>query len=562
MKKQSLILFLFSILFSTFQLSAQKISWKGKREIKKNQKIISYLASDDLKGRDYASEEDSLTSVYISKHFSQNKLIPKGEKGYFCPIKSVSLRIATNKTALSLQSADKQNFKDFYVLSSSVNQGRFTGFLVDLGFGIEEDLKNHNDYKNLDISGKAVAINIASPDGINPHSKFLNWHSIERRAAYAEKKGAKAVVFYSLNKEKPNGVLRLTSNTLNIPVIFSNDTIDWGKKNVEIDLNVDVFNVIETGYNVVGMLDFKAPKTIVIAAHHDHLGLGEEHSLDGNKGYIHNGADDNASGVAVLISLAKRIRKQKKKFSQYNYLFITFTGEEKGLYGSKRFIENPTIAIENIAFMVNMDMVGRLKRKEKTLVINGVGTSPAIKNAIENIKLDTNAIKKIKTTESGIGASDHTSFYLKDIPAVHFFTGQHQDYHKSTDDEKYINYQGMYFVTNYIEQFIEEMASNKEIKFTKTASNDSSGRMSFNVTLGIMPDYIYDGNGLRIDGVRSDGVAAKAQLLKGDIIVKMGDMDIKNINEYMKSLSTFKKGDQTKIVIQRKNQVLVRDISF
>ncbi len=178
------------------------------------------------------------------------------------------------------------------------------------------------------------------------------------------------------------------------------------------------------GRNVVGYLDNRAKTTVVIGAHYDHLGKGEFGSRHAGEPAIHNGADDNASGVAALIYLAERLKTSKAK--KNNYLFIAFSAEELGLIGSKAYVNSATFDATSINYMLNMDMVGRLN-EENVLAINGAGTSPVWKETLPKI---TAGNLKVKTTDSGIGPSDHTSFYLKDIPALHFFSGQHTDYHK------------------------------------------------------------------------------------------------------------------------------------
>ena len=238
------------------------------------------------------------------------------------------------------------------------------------------------------------------------------------------------------------------------------------------------------GRNVVGFLDNGAAQTIVIGAHYDHLGYGYDHnSLDPNpEGKIHNGADDNASGVAGVIELA-RYFSLNGITEKYNFLFMTFSGEELGLIGSKKWCENPTIPLNSINCMINLDMVGRLNDSTKKLLIYGVGTSPVWLPAIEK----TNTYFSVKTDSAGVGPSDQTSFYLKDIPVVHFFTGQHSDYHKPTDDAYKINANGEAKVLELIIDLVYYLDSRPKLAFLKTKNNES-GKMSFKVTMGIMPD--------------------------------------------------------------------------
>ena len=309
-----------------------------------------------------------------------------------------------------------------------------------------------------------------------------------------------------------------------------------------------------TGTNVLGFIDNNASQTIIIGAHYDHLGYGAEGSLyRGEDRAIHNGADDNASGVAVMLNLASKLKEQNKG---NNYLFMAFSGEEMGLLGSNYFVKNATIELDSVNYMFNMDMVGRLKQ-DSTLAVYGVGTSPILKQVITS----SNSGFKIIEKESGVGPSDHTSFYLSDIPVLHFFTGQHEDYHKPSDDYDKLNYAGMEAISNYIYDIITDLDDNGKLAFRKT-KNESEETPRFKVGLGVVPDYLYDGEGMRIDGVSEDKPAQKAGLLKGDVVVKLGDSLVTDMMSYMKALSTFDKGDKTTVKILRENKELEAQIEF
>ncbi|WP_144607598.1 M20/M25/M40 family metallo-hydrolase [Algoriphagus algorifonticola] len=309
-----------------------------------------------------------------------------------------------------------------------------------------------------------------------------------------------------------------------------------------------------TGRNVLGFIDNQAEKTIVIGAHFDHLGFGGVGSLHRGDSAIHNGADDNASGTAALLALAELLKHQKH---QSNFLFIAFSGEENGLWGSNYFVKNPTIDLETVNFMINMDMVGRLN-EEKTLAINGVGTSPSFVSALDLVNADS---LKLVTSESGVGPSDHTSFYLQDLPVLHFFTGQHEDYHKPSDDSEKINYEGLLKVVRYIERLVGKLDEEPKLAFTKT--KDSSGDSPrFTVSLGVVPDYLFDGKGMRIDGVSEDKPAQAAGLQKGDVILQLGDSTIVDMMSYMRALSAFQKGDEAKVWYEREGKKLEAQVKF
>lgn len=310
------------------------------------------------------------------------------------------------------------------------------------------------------------------------------------------------------------------------------------------------------GTNVIGYMDNGAEKTVVIGAHFDHLGWGGEGSLYRDSiPNIHNGADDNASGVALMLYLAERLNEGPKKRS--NYMFIGFSGEEKGLLGSNYFVKNPTIDLASVNFMVNMDMVGRLN-EEKTLAVHGVGTSPKFKQLIfANNEFGLN----IAEHESGVGPSDHTSFYLMDLPVLHFFTGQHEDYHKPSDDADKINYPGLETIGQYIFAIITDLDDDAPLSFRKT-KNESEETPRFKVGLGVVPDYLYTGTGMRIDGVSEDKPAQKAGLQKGDVVVRLGDSTVTDMMSYMRALSVFKQGDSTEATIERGEQTLEVQIDF
>ena len=310
-----------------------------------------------------------------------------------------------------------------------------------------------------------------------------------------------------------------------------------------------------TGKNVIGFIDNKSINTIVVGAHYDHLGFGGEGSLyksDSLK--IHNGADDNASGVSLMLDLAAKLKNSNN--NNNNYLFIAFSGEELGLLGSNFFVKNPTIDIKSINYMINMDMVGRLNN-ENTLAVYGLGTSPIFKQTIKS----NNKNFKIIENESGVGPSDHTSFYLNDIPVLHFFTGQHSDYHKPSDDSELLNYEGINLISDFIYSIISDLNDNGKLPFRET-KNESQETPRFKVSLGVIPDYLYDGKGMRIDGVSKGKPAEKAGFQKGDIVIKLGDEEVTDMMSYMKALSKYENGDKVDVQISRKNELSIKKVTF
>ena len=310
-----------------------------------------------------------------------------------------------------------------------------------------------------------------------------------------------------------------------------------------------------TGRNVVAVLPGQGEGTIYIGAHYDHWGWGGEGSLyRGADSAIHNGADDNASGVAAVLELARRFHDNPL---QNTVVFIAFSGEEMGLWGSNAFAKEHLGAFPAPRFMINMDMVGRLNA-ERQLAVYGTGTSPLWDGLLD----EQNTFDfRLKREVSGVGPSDHTSFYLADIPVLHFFTGQHEDYHRPSDDWDKINYAGLADVVDYIEGIVRSADALGELPFSKT-KDQSEDTPRFKVTLGVVPDYLYSDPGMRIDGVSEGRPAAKAGLQKGDIVTQMGDQTITSMMDYMKALSTFTKGQTVPVTVKRVDAVLTVDVTF
>ncbi len=318
-------------------------------------------------------------------------------------------------------------------------------------------------------------------------------------------------------------------------------------------------SVANTGRNVIAYLDNKATKTIVIGAHYDHLGLNEHNNSTkvNSKGEIHNGADDNASGVSGVLELARMFSKNKTT-EKVNYIFALFSGEEDGLIGSKHMVETLKTLYPNVVAMINMDMIGRLNPK-KELIVGGIGTAPEFKALVEKNKP---AGYNITLEESGVGPTDHTSFYLKDISVLNFFTGTHNDYHKPSDDEDKINYTGVTNIVDYVFRICNDVADLDKVTFTKTKNNAGKTRPKYKVTMGIMPDYTEHGDGLHVDGVTENRPAQLAGIKEGDIITKIGTTEIKEVYSYMDALAKINPGDELDVVFIRDGETKTVKVKF
>jgi Zn-dependent M28 family amino/carboxypeptidase len=327
------------------------------------------------------------------------------------------------------------------------------------------------------------------------------------------------------------------------------------KANIPVELNISLKRTETTGHNVTAYIDNGARHTVVIGAHYDHLGWGHDgNSLNAKKdNQVHNGADDNASGTAALIQIAEWVKKNKLK--NYNYLFISFSGEEEGLIGSKAIVKEMQFDSNKIAYMLNMDMVGRLNDSTHALTLGGVGTSPSWAMFTKDKRF------KMGIDSAGAGPSDHTSFYYAGIPVLFVFTGLHTDYHKPSDDADKLNYEGQAMVMHYVYDIIAKMDKEPKPSY-RTTKQPAVGKVRFKVTLGIMPDYSFQEGGVRVDGVTDNKPAIKAGIKGGDIITQLGKYKINGMQTYMEALGAFKEGDRTEVTIQRDGKELVLPIEF
>ena len=541
----TLLLFVFTV------ASAQKLTKSDKLIIENLKKHIEYLADDKLEGRRAGTNGEELAMKYIMDQFKEIGISPKGTE-YYPQAFDINDGKQIGTSYFIINNNNLAAGKDFFPFPFSPDKKIETApaiaiqeadmpWFIDLGETLEEN-------KN------------------NPHFDLDAY--LRNNSKKAADRGASAVILYNSSSLPDNLAFNAKdkSEKLSIPVIYVSK--EAAKKyfydkiaTLNIKLGTEIRAKKRIGHNVIGYIDNRAATTVILGAHFDHLGYGEDGNsmLRTGEKLIHNGADDNASGTAALIELARILKTSKAKNN--NYLFIAFSGEEMGLFGSKYFTENPTIDLATANYMLNMDMVGRLNDSTKVLAIGGYGTSPQWATVIN--KEDKKLPFVIKIDSSGTGPSDHTSFYRKDIPVLFFFTGQHKDYHRPTDDADKINYTGELHVINYINAIITKLnKQHVKLVFLKTREAQMGGSTALKVTLGIMPDYTYDGTGIRADGVTDGRPASKAGLKAGDVIIQLGDYQVNSMETYMQALNKFNKGDKTKVKFKRGNETLESPIEF
>jgi len=526
---------------------------------KRMEQDLFFLSSDALKGRKPGTPEADVAREYIAGKMMAYGIEPMGENGYFqkFPVPEYAA-VDYDATILSVGNAQLEGHVDFYPVSISCETGKASSKTVYVGYGITTEDGSYDDFKGLDVNGAIAVMNVSSPDGIHPHSAYAAYHSLNERVASLVEKGAKGILLIN-----PEGTASDTQeffksiNASSLPVFFVRNE-KWVNKLMKraqkTTMSVSISERFSDGYNVIGYIHNNKRKTVVLGAHYDHLGMGGENSLYKGPAAIHNGADDNGSGTTLLLE-AMRYYAQRQD-TNYNYLIQFYSAEELGLIGSKYWANNPTFPLKEVEYMINSDMVGRLR--DNRLQLSGTGT------AVEWDEILDTPIHglDIKKDPAGVGPSDQTSFYYKDLPVLHLFTGTHDDYHKPTDDADKINYKGMAKLASLIYTITARTAYYENVTFQKTTSSEQKTTPNFSVTLGVVPDYLFGGPGLRIDGATEGRPGANAGLKAGDVIMKIGAIAIDDIYAYMTALGAFKKGDTTALVYVRDGEEVETEITF
>ncbi len=527
------------LLVVSFNAYAQKEI--NTKQLRKNLKEhVTYLADDRLEGRRTGTAGEQLATQYIIHQFQADKLMPYFNNGYIQPFEVHDGRMISPKSYISINGRNLQLNQDYFPLSFSGN-------------GEIETKGESNSLYIFDLA------QLLYTNHSNPHFDIEAALLDALKIAVNQKASMMIVTNSSLFKDGLSFDSSSRTPVASIPVVyFKKEALESFKNNNQnmLKAKIDVIEKTRIGHNVVAYIDNGAAQTIILGAHYDHLGYGEDRNslYVGKTPQIHNGADDNASGTAALIELGRLLKKAPYKNN--NYILAAFSGEELGLFGSKYFADHIN-NIEKINYMINMDMVGRLNDSTRGITIGGYGTSPQWSSIITS----PHPYFTIKTDSTGSGPSDHTSFYRKNIPVLFFFTGTHHDYHKPSDDADKINYSGQAEIVKYIYNVIAQANNKGKLSFLKTRE-PSSTKSSFKVSLGIMPDYTFSGVGVMAEGVIEDRPASKAGMKDGDIVLQIGDYPVKEIMSYMDALNKFNKGETTTLKIKRGDEELLFTVTF
>jgi len=535
---------------------------------------VKYLADDALEGREAGSVGARCAGDYIAEYFRALGLDGAGSDGSF--FQSFEIQVGSmlgNGNSLSVSGKTLALKEDWIPFAFSAS-GTVTAPLIYGGTGVSQPGEEDDAYAHLDLEGKIVVVEAVDPHG--PEANTMAGHP-HFKASVAAGRGAAAVIVLLSEAERLPDPAAEQHPMVKVPSIaISGSLAKEIRDAAELGQNVEVSTVVEPrmveARNVAALVRGADPTTarevMVVGAHYDHLGLGGDGSLAPDERAVHNGADDNASGTAALMEVARLIKESGQQPAR-SILFVAFTAEEKGLWGSRHYVESPLLPIENTVAMMNMDMVGRLR--ENTLTVYGTGTAeewPALLEELNRAQAEPFVLVSIP---AGIGPSDHSSFYEANIPALMLFTNTHSEYHRPEDDWQLINQEGMERVASFAADIVTEVAATGTSEVmavtliegagdprpggmpTDSASSSSPG---FSASLGFIPDMTPQDLGVRITGVRPESSAEKAGLKGGDVIVEFDGKEITDLYAYTYALQERKPGDEVVVVVIRDGERL------
>jgi peptidase M28-like protein/PDZ domain-containing protein len=565
-------------------------------------KHVARLASEEFEGRLPGTPGADKAARFIADQFHSYGLGCAASKstcngsgnsipGYFQVFPFIAAVQLAKNNSLSIarngQSSSITLRTDWIPIGFSANGNLSQTQLVFAGYGITAPDLKHDDYTNIDAKDKIALAFAGTPDGNNMHGQFSRYSDVRWRAIAAKDHGARGlIIIASEEKFADDRLSRLsydqTVGEAGLPVIaISRQTAaklfglngatelsqiekslekssEPKLANVSASLAVDIKRKSVPAYNVVGTIEGSDPKLkrefIVIGAHYDHLGHGgESNSRAPGSNEVHHGADDNASGVAGLLELARIFSAEKAKLRR-SIVFVAFSAEESGLIGSNYYVNNPVVPLTDSVAMVNLDMIGRLR--EGKLSVGGIGTSAEFRQLVESLNGEKRGFA-LQLSEDGFGPSDHSSFYAKQIPVLFFYTGVHEDYHRPSDTADKINYEGEAKVVDFAAAIVRAVDSKDARPAYLLARSSAGGRsMSFRVYLGTVPNYAESNDGLLLDAVRDDSPAAKAGIKSGDKIVKLAGREIKNVYDYTYSLGEMKPEEEYDVEVIRGSERL------
>jgi hypothetical protein len=553
----------------------------------------SFLAGDSLYGRAAGSVHELQAAEYIRREFT-NYGLAAAVPAYFQPFNFVERVDLGPGNILSWVSTDSPSSnklapdKDFRPLGYSAS-GSTTGTLVFAGYGISSTDPGYDDYAGLDVNGKVAMILRYSLDGTDLNGPFAAHTPLRKKVLHAREQGAVAVIIVTgpveeaeeqlmklrydrvggnaglpvvhVTREAANRLLaadHLLIDELQREINATRMPLSHELKGVTVSITTDLIPHEVEANNVLATLRGVGTlknQWVIVGAHYDHIGMGGpgSGSMVPDTIAVHNGADDNASGTAALLEISRYLAANPPGVaSRRSIMFQAYSGEERGALGSSHVVEHSPVPLDSVVAMINLDMVGNLK--ENKLVIGGAGTSSIWKKLLASLNSDS---LHIISGDEGLGGSDHTSYYVKNIPVLFFFTGEHGRYHRPTDDVEFLNLPAMAQVGQLAARTIADVAARSiPPDFVRVTSGRPASRGEISVGLGVVPNFTWEGEGMAISGTRGGGPADKAGFQAGDVIIRIAETDVKSIYDYMYALQELKAGVTITVLVQRGEEEL------
>lgn len=561
-------------------------------------KHVRYLASDELKGRGTGRPELDKAAVYIAKRFREAGLREPNGHNYYQEFTVTTRAKIGSRNRMAYRDGSQErvlNLQTEFTPFNFSTRGTFSGRVVFAGYGITANEYSFDDYAGIDVKGKFVLVLRHEPQESDEKSVFAGKVYTEHsqlfsKAVNAKMHGALGVLFMNdtENHGGREGDLEKFESTVGptdagIPFVQVKAEIaeQWialaGRKLADIqkgidedlkprsfdlpaaltvDVETDLRRELRTVRNVAGYLPGDEPEYVVIGAHYDHLGLGEQFSMSPSEaGKPHPGADDNASGTAAVLELARYYGSQPHR--KRGILFLTFAGEELGLLGSSYYVNHPLFPLGKAVTMINMDMVGRIR--DGKVYVGGVGTGSTFRQLLDSVLQNTDL--KIEYSDlTGYGSSDHTSFTTKQVPVLFFFSGLHSDYHRPSDTWDKIDAPQAAKLLRFVAGVTDGLVDNGDRPQFVRVEDPHAGRMAavagssgggYGPYFGSVPDFADNPKGLRFADVREGSPAAKAGLKGGDILTEFDGKPIQNLYDFTYALRAKKPGDEVTLKVLR-----------
>ena len=568
---------------------------------------IKYLASDKLRGRGDGTPQLDQAANYLAKRFRNFGLKPAGKDGtllqHFTLVVGAKLGEHNSVTFKSGAHGESLKLQENFVPISFSSNSAVDAPLVFAGYGITAPEYHYDDYQGLDANGRIVIVLRHEPQENDEKSVFegrqLTSHAeIANKAINAKNHGAVGVILVNdlgNHPGDPDELFHLNAvdgpQEMGIPIIQvrpaivdewlkpSGQTLDELRQQIDKDLanhsfaldsavhvamTVDIERIHRPVANVVGVLPGSDPSLadqyIIVGAHYDHLGLGQQHSLAPREiGQIHHGADDNASGTSGVLELADAFTHAAQR-PRHSIVFVCFAGEELGLLGSAYYANHPTFPIKQAVAMINMDMIGRVSKNN--LYVSGTGTSPGFQKLVQDANHTLNF--NISFSGSGYGASDHTSFTVKEVPVLFFFSGLHSDYHKPSDTSDKIDAAGGARVVELVANVVNGLDAVNDkpqyVRVAEPAHSATGGGGGYGPYFGSIPDFGEVEHGVKFSDVRDGSPAAKGGLKAGDILIEFDGKKIDNLYDFTYALRAHKPGDKVSVTVLRGTEKITRDV--